>query len=207
MGLLARLLGRPPAIRKTMEKVYIPMLMEVMDISLPQAQATFLKLLEEARHESSDFGTANLPENYGDFLISRESEEEKVQLMLAPRREEGVRDPDVRWWWNRHDLERRMMMKVDEQRRTTVYLRYRQAGLSKEEAGERVRKSCPSYGDPNSLSDASPEDKPLPPELKLRIDFYISKRKETDPDTFKEQMEGNSTFNALVRKEIRNGNL
>jgi hypothetical protein len=207
MGLLARLLGKPPAIRKTMEKVYIPMLMEVMDISLPQAQATFVRLLEEAKHESIDFKTANLPENYGDILISKESEDEETRGMLASRREEGVRDQDIRWWWNRHDLERRMMMKVDEQRRTTVYLRYRQAGLSKEEAGERVRKSYPSYGDPNSLSDTSPEDKPLPPELKLRIDFYISKRREIDPDAFKEQMETNSTFNALVRKEIRNGNL
>lgn len=207
MSLLSRLLGRPLAIKKTMEKIYIPLLMEVMDISLPQAQVTFVKLLEEARHESSDFGTANLPEDYGDVLLAKEFEDEKVRLMLERRREEGVRDTDIRWWWNRHDLERRMMMKVDEQRRTTEYLRYRQAGLSKDEAGERVRKYYPSYGDPNALSDTHPEDKPLPAELKLRIDFYIAKRKETDPEDFQEDMEANTTFNALVRKEIRNGKL
>jgi len=42
MGFLSKLLGRPLAVKKAMEKTYIPQLMEVMDISLPQAQVTFV---------------------------------------------------------------------------------------------------------------------------------------------------------------------
>ena len=151
MGFLTKLLGRPLALKRAMEKTYIPQLMEVMDISLPQAQVTFIKLLEQTRHESSDLGTSKLPEDYGNFLLSKEGEDEKIRSMLASRRKEGVKNEDVLWWWNMHDLERRMMLKVDEQRRTTQYLRYRQAGLSKDEAGARIRTYYPTYGDPDDL--------------------------------------------------------
>ena len=207
MGLLSKLLGRPLALKKTLEKTYIPQLMEVMDISLPQAQVTFIKLLEQARHESSDLGTSKLPEDYGNFLLSREGEDEKIRSMLASRRNEGVKNEDLLWWWNMHDLERRMMLKVDEQRRTTQYLRYRQSGLSKGEAGARVRTYYPTYGDPDDLPEASPEDNHLPPELKRRIDRYVQKRLEIDGDSLMKEMEASTTFNALVRKEIKNGKL
>lgn len=207
MGLLTKLLGRPLAVKKAMEKTFIPQLMEVMDISLPQAQVMFIRLLEQTRHESSDLGTSKLPENYGNFLLSTEGGDAKIRSMLASRRQEGVRDEDVVWWWNMNDLERRMMLKVDEQRRTTQYLRYRQAGLSKDEAGERVRTYYPTYGDPADLPEAGPEDNHLPPELKRRIDRYIQKRLEIDGDGLKEDMEAATTFNALVRKEIKNGRL
>ena len=190
-----------------MEKTYIPQLMEVMDISLPQAQVTFVKMLEQARHESSDLGTSKLPEDYGHVLLSTENEDEKIRAMLVSRRNEGVKDQDVLWWWNMHDLERRMMLKVDEQRRTTQYLRHRQAGLSKDEAGERIRTYYPTYGDPDDLPMTAPADNHLPPELKRRIDRYIQKRLEIDGNSLKEEMEASTTFNALVRREIRNGNL
>ena len=113
----------------------------------------------------------------------------------------------ILWWWNMHDLERRMMLKVDEQRRTTQYLRYRQSGLSKGEAGARVRTYYPTYGDPDDLPEASPEDNHLPPELKRRIDRYVQKRLEIDGDSLMKEMEASTTFNALVRKEIKNGKL
>lgn len=207
MGLLSRLLGGPLAVKKAMEKTYIPQLMEVMDISLPQAQVTFIKLLEQARHEASDLGTSKLPENYGSLLLSLEGEDGKIRSMLASRRQAGVKNEDILWWWNMHDLERRMMLKVDEQRRTTQYLRHRQAGLSKDEAGARVRMYYPTYGDPEDMFETSLEDNHLPPELKRRIDRYIQKRLEIDGDRLKADMEASTTFNALVRREIKNGKL
>jgi hypothetical protein len=207
MGLLGKLFGGSLAIKKTLEKIYIPQLMEVMDISLPQAQVNFIKLLEQARQESQDLKTANLPENYGDLLLAREERDDKIRAMLDCRRREGVKDEDILWWWNMHDLERRMMLKVDEQRRTTEYLRYRQAGLSKGEAGERVRMFFPTYGDPENMTELSLEDNHLPPELKGRIDSYIDRRMLHDPDAFSEAMERSTTFNALIRREIRKGNL
>ena len=61
-----------------------------------------------------------------------------------------------------------------------------------------IRKTCPKTG---------PEDNHLPPELKRRIDRYIQKRLEIDGDGLKKEMEASTTFNALVRKEIKNGKL
>ena len=52
-----------------------------------------------------------------------------------------------------------------------------------------------------------PEDTHLPPELKLRIDRYVESRSEMDPDAFRKELELSSTFNAMVRREIRKGNL
>ena len=57
------------------------------------------------------------------------------------------------------------------------------------------------------MPEFNPEDNHLPPELKRRIDRYIEKRREADPDAFQKEMESFSTFNALPRKEIQNGNL
>ena len=207
MGFLSRLLGVSEEIKKTLEKTYIHQLMDVMEISLPQAQVTFLKLLEQAKQESTDLKTSKFPENYGRVLLAKETKDLHVQSMLASRRREGVTDEDVLWWWNLHDLERRMMLKVDEQRRTTQYLRFRQAGLSKGEAGEQVRRFFPTYGDPDEKSEVSAEHNHLPPELKRRIDQYARKRSEDDLDAFKRDMELALTFNALVRKEIREGRL
>jgi hypothetical protein len=207
MGLLSRLRGGSRGVKKTLEKACIPQLMEVMDISLPQAQVTFGQLLRQAEKESRELKTADLPENYGHVLLAAETNDEKIRSMLEKKRSEGVRNADILWWWNMHDLERRMMLKVDEQRRTTEYLRYRQAGFSKDEAGEKVRRFYPSYGNPDDLTQQNPEDGHLPPELKRRIDLYIEKRFKADPEGFRAEMEGSFTFNALVRKEIRKGHL
>ena len=207
MGFLSRLLGVSEEIKKRLEKTYIHQLMDVMEISLPQAQVTFLKLLEQAKQESTDLKTSKFPENYGRVLLAKETKDLHVQSMLASRRREGVTDEDIIWWWNLNDLERRMMLKVDEQRRTTQYLRFRQAGLSKGEAGEQVRRFFPTYGDPDEKSEVGAEHNHLPPELKRRIDQYARKRSEDDMDAFKRDMELALTFNALVRKEIREGRL
>jgi len=207
MGFLSRLLGVSEEIKKSLEKTYIHQLMDVMEISLPQAQVTFLKLLEQAKQESLDLKTSKFPENYGRVLLAKETKDLRIQAMLASRRNEGVTDEDILWWWNLHDLERRMMLKVDEQRRTTQYLRFRQAGLSKGEAGEQVRRFFPTYGDPDDKAEVSAEHNHLPPELKRRIDRYIQKRLEIDGDGLKKEMEASTTFNALVRREIKNGKL
>jgi len=45
----------------------------------------------------------------------------------------------------------------------------------------------------------------LPFELKDRINIYTQKRSQTDPEKFKNEIAESSSFNALIRKEIRNG--
>jgi hypothetical protein len=72
---------------------------------------------------------------------------------------------------------------------------------------KKVEKSLPIYGDPDDTSHKTGDDRPLPDELKNRINIYIEKRVRDNPEKYKNEIEESSTFNALIRKEIKAGNL
>ena len=137
------------------------------------------------------------------------SPDEKTRTMLSAKRKEGVTDEDIRWAWNMPDLERRLMLKEDddENSRIALFMHHLDQGHSPEEAAVRVKKFHPMYGDPNDTSKSSGDDRPLPFELKDRINRYIEMRSQQGADSFKTDLEATSSFNALVRLEIRNGNL
>ena len=44
-------------------------------------------------------------------------------------------------------------------------------------------------------------------ELRNRVNAYIEKRSKTDPEEYKKEIEKSTTFNALIRQEIRKGNI
>lgn len=203
MGLFSK-----PNIEKQLEKQYIAMF-EMMDgMSPSQAKKQARCMLKEAKEESENEGTINLPQNFGDILLEKELTDEKTKSMLAKLRSDGVRDEDIRWWWNMHDLERRMMQHADFISRFTLFLKLREEdGLNEEEAAKRVGKSFPIFGDPDDITLSTGEDRPLPYELKDRINIYVEKRSQTDPKQFKREIELSSSFNALVRKEIEKGNI
>jgi len=140
--------------------------------------------------------------------LEKESDDEKIRSVLEKKRKEGVRDQDIRWWFNMHDLERRILLKVDDVNRHSLFTKLRREdGLIEDEAAKRVRKSYPIFGDPDDTTHTSGEDRPLPYELKDRINRYVAKRMRTDPETFKKQMEESSSFNALIREEVKRGNI
>lgn len=204
MGIFSRVFGSSD-IDKQLEYQYVPML-QMMGMSSSQAKNNFHDMLKLAKEESQAEGSSNLPQNFGDILIERESTNDKFRSMLAKRRKEGVRDEDVRWWWNMHDLERRMMLKVDEIFRLSLFKELmEEEGLGEEKAAKEVRKLFPIYGDPEDTTNTNGDDRPLPEELKDRINIYIEKRSLTDPEEYKKQIKESSTLNALIRKEIKKG--
>ena len=105
------------------------------------------------------------------------------------------------------DLERRLMLKDDASSRIAAFMHHREQDMSREEAVVKVKKSHPIYGDPNDTSKSSGDDRPLPYELKDRINCYIEMRSQQGADSFKTDLEATSSFNALVRLEMRNENL
>ena len=70
-----------------------------------------------------------------------------------------------------------------------------------------VRKFHVIYGEPDDTTHTVGDDRPLPEELKDRINIYIIKRPSTDQDKYKKEIEESSTLNALLRKEIKIGNI
>ena len=101
-----------------------------------------------------------------------------------------------------------MMQKAHEWVCFTYFLWQKEKyGLNSEEAAKEVGKIHAIYGDPDDTPRGSVEDRPLPWELKDRIVTYTERRFRQDPDNFKEDLKKASSFNALVRKEIRDGKI
>ncbi len=194
-------------IERKLEDLYVPKL-RVMGMTPNQAKSVFANLLKKAKEESVEEGTWNLPENFGDILLEKESTDRKIKSWLAMKRNEGVRDQDIRAWWNQHDLERRISVEFDELGRSTQFFRLKdEEKIGEEEAARAVGRLFPTYGDPNEVCFTTGEDRPLPYELKDRVDRYLESVAQVDREAWKEALQGMSTLNAFIRKEIGKGNL
>jgi len=195
-------------IEKKLEDEYGPRLQMMMRISPSEARIVFRKLLQKAKKESLDESTANLPENFGDVLLEKESIDGKVKSWLAMKRNEGVRDEDIRKWWNKHDLERRIALEFEDLTRSTEFLRLRdENSVREEEAEKKMEKLFPTYGDPNEPSLKAGNDRPLPYELKDRVERYLERQARANPGEYQREAEQSSTLNAFIRKEIKKGNI
>lgn len=176
---------------------------EFQKAGVPEPSKIAENLLDEATKEAEKVA---LPPNAGDKILEKEKGDENTHKVLEKKRREGVRDEDIRWWWNLDNVERTMMLKVDEFHRLALHIKCRQDDdLSVEQAAEQVRKHHPIFGNSEDTIHTQGDDRPLPEELKDRINIYVEKRFTSDPEKFKKEIEQSSTFNALVRKEIRNG--
>lgn len=182
-------------------------LLELYSKLLPNTDNMVQEMLDKAIDDSKKEGMYNLPSNLGDTFLKREKTEEAVKEKFRKKREEGVKDNDIRWWFNLNDIERRMILKVDELNRMVLFMEVIKQGKTEAEADSIVRKAHPIYGDLNDERLVKGDDRPLPFELKDRINIYIQKRFENDSEQYKREIEGASTFNALVRKEIKAGKL
>jgi hypothetical protein len=208
VGIFSRLFGTSSDIERQLEDMYVPMFQETRGMSLSQARSTFRDLLGEAKKAIREEGSPDLPENFGDVLLEKESTDEQTRSFLEKRRKEGVKDQDIIWWWNMHNLERGMIYQVDALDKFAFFLKLREEdGLSRDEAAKRARKFHPIYGDPDDTSITTGEDRPLMPELRDRVNTYVMKKNQADPEKFKKEIEESSTFNALIRQEMKKGNI
>ncbi len=205
MGLFGFLLRK---LKRRLEEEFVKEFHENMGMSMSEAKGLFRDLFARAKEASIEGKTFNYPLNAGDILLEKEQGDEKIRASLAKKRREGVTTDDIRWWWNRHDLERQLLLEIDQLdriRRLREYLN--EDGFGEKQAAQRIRKSEPVYGDPEDTEHTAGHDRPLPHELRNRIATYMKKRWATDPEKFLLDIDGSSTFNALVRKEISKGNL
>ena len=195
-------------VEKRLEPQYVSFFRESMSMPEEVAREIFKTFTEEQKEAALRDGTDRLPESFGDILLDRERTDEKVQTAFAPKRAEGVTDEDIALWWNMHDLERRMICRVDEMNRILLFEKLVQgSGIAELEAAQRVAKRFPVYGDREHLVLGTEDDRPLPFELKWRVNRYITERTVADPDGFREAAEASTSMNALLRKAIRQGEL
>jgi hypothetical protein len=208
MGVLSKLFGSLSGIEKELEAIHVAMFQTKLGLPPSEIKKLFRKMLKEAKEESRKEGTSNLPANFGEMLLQKEGVDKNTQAIMSKKRAEGVEDDDIRWWWGMTDLERRIMSKVDDFFKTAMYMKYRnEDSLGAEEAAKKVRKFYPFYGDPQDTTHTSGDDRPLPYEIKDRVNRYVERRSQTDSDKCQKEIQESSTSNSFVRREIRRRNI
>jgi hypothetical protein len=193
---------------KRLEPEYVSYFRESMNMPEDVAREIFKAFVEEQKEAARRDGTDRFPEMFGEILLEREKTDETVREAFAPKRSQGVTDEDIALWWNMHDLERRMICKVDEMNRILLFEKLVQnSGVTEQEAARRVAKRFPIYGDPDHLVLGTDDDRPLPYELKWRVNRFITERTKADPEVFQKEADVSTSLNALLRRALRQGKL
>lgn len=117
---------------------------------------------------------------------------------------QGVRDEDFDQWWNLPADERASVAQDDEETRLALYITAQERTGTSEGAAQELWKHHPRFYDPISDEITGSDDDPIPIELKDRINIWLLKADESE---LNEKVDHSSTFNALVREELRAGNL
>lgn len=195
-------------IEKRLEPQYVSFFRESMKMPEDAANEIFKAFVKEQKEAALREGTDRFPEGFGDILLQRERTDEKVRDAFAPKRAEGVTDEDIALWWNMHDLERRLICRVDEMNRILLFEKLMQGGgMTELEAARNVAKRFPVYGDPDHLVLENEDDRPLPFELKWRVNRYMAEKTQADSDRFQKEVEASTSLNALLRRAVRQGKL
>ncbi len=185
-------------IEKAMLDTYSQML-SMSGVSSSEAKKLTEDMLDQAIEQSKKEGTYDFPQNLGDIILGKADTDnltikkvaESIRQKLPRKKEEGVRDEDARWWWNLNDVERRMMLAQDLATKSAAVLGLLDSGMASnpQQAVDMVCRFHPVYGDPNDNSQSSGDDRPLPFELKDRINIYIEKRAGKGSEEYKREME------------------
>jgi len=144
--------------------------------------------LDQAREHAEAAGTLDLSD-FADTYLANAATDPSARAKLEAKRADGVTDDDIRWWWNLHDLERRMMALDDDNSRLAFVMeKTEQQGLTVEQAVGELRRFMPIYGDPTDTRHTTGDDRPLPPELKNRVNCWMQTQM-ADPEGFRRQLE------------------
>ncbi|MHB8278027.1 MAG: hypothetical protein ACYDIA_10300 [Candidatus Humimicrobiaceae bacterium] len=200
-------------IEKDLEKIYIPLLSSVAP-NEKEAKRTFNQLLTQSKIKCKKAGITENEKWSESFIGLMNSTniplgeiEKRRKDYIDIRKNEGVTDPDIRSWWDLHYLERAFIEELDNFFKMMSHLISRDQGLSVEETAKRTRHAFIIYGQPNDISHTTGDNRPLPFELKDRINRYVEKRTKENLTTFKNEIENYDTYNAFIRSEIRKGNI
>ena len=178
----------------------------ILSVGIKQARDEINKGIQVCKKLGREEGTDQFPKNFGDILV----EEARLKVpcalkMVRKIRDEGATEEDIKEWWNMHDLERRMMWWSEQVHRFACFKSFmKDEGLNADEAMGKVRMMFPFYGNPLNTEHVQGDDRPLPHELKCRIDRY---REKWGARAIKEFSASHTTYNAFIRAEIKEGKL
>ncbi|HCT30308.1 MAG TPA: hypothetical protein DIW31_06165 [Bacteroidales bacterium] len=195
---------------------YTQMLSSTFDMSKSEANSLAEEMLVNSISKAKKDNTYQLPPSILGEMILDDYESgdiigflvKYVRKTLPEKRKDGVKDEDILWWWNLDEISRRMVMELDWLLKSSNYsLEIKNNGLSEKEAILRTKKYNPTYGDPGELPHLKGDNRPLPWELRDRINIFLEKILKSDPQKYKKRIESAPSFNSFLREEIRKGNI
>jgi len=175
-------------------------MLSTMGLPYRSALKTAKLMVKTAIAAAKKDGTLDLPITYGDDLLAKETTDEITKEYLGRVRAEGATDADIRSWWNLHDLERRVTQAQDEFSRLQLFTDRLQKGFDPEVAAREAKTLMALFGDPAEAEDGSGMDRPLPYELKDRVNNWIQESVMENGDWLKSELKKSSSFNALIRR-------
>ncbi|MDQ7821874.1 MAG: hypothetical protein RDV48_03665 [Candidatus Eremiobacteraeota bacterium] len=188
-----------------LEKVYSDKYQVVTGVPLAMAKKFIKTLLTQVVKESKDAGTYNLPPDHGKSMLEAAKKDQKVKKAIELKRKEGVTDEDFINWWAVPDVERRLLLRIDETNRMGLFMKFTNIDrMPATEANRLVLKYHPLYGEPQETDNEADMDRPLPAELRERITRYAENLKEIPVEEQQALIDKFSTLNARVRHEIKN---
>lgn len=202
-------------LEKTLLEQTIVGFTEVNGMPLSEAEQTAKEMLDRAIEKSKKAGTYNLPQNFGDIILGDDESDsediekfaENIRLKIPKMKKDGVVNEDIRLYWNLNDVERYFANETDDLFKMQVGVAEFERSGDTEKAIGRIRKAHPIFGDPDDTTNTSGEDRPLPIELKNRINNYLRDVAMENLVKHKKNLDNSSSYNAFVRKEIKAGNL
>jgi hypothetical protein len=190
---------------RKLENNYVPLLVTNFQIPKRQAQKTLKKIINKAKEQAAQEGTSDLPSDYGESLLKNENSDVNLKRQLKAIREEGVTNDDIKFWWNMNDLERRVGTLIEDFFRAQLFYFFTLNKMEEEKAHAQIKKTHPLYGDVSVPWDGDKHDKPLPFELKERINLFIIKNSREGAEDFHKELLEYSSFNAFLREKIKQG--
>ena len=207
MSLLKSLFRRRPSqVEVDLYSLYVAFLVDDLHLPIIEAKEIVAHAIEQCKHESRKAHTYNLLPNLGDTIIEGYKEGYARNVAICKRAlNDGATENDIRDYWNLDELQRRMAIWSENTIRLATYKHLKnEEHLNPEQAALKVRQLFPIYGNPEDTSILNGDDRPLPYELRKRVDNY---RKRNAASILLECASKYSSFNALVRSAIRTGQI
>ena len=187
-----------------LERDYVEMYMSTWD--LPRADATALVRTMLSRVKTDLRASANQPSTLsGEEILANEKTSARLRDELAERRSDGVTDQDILWWHNMSLLEKGMILQDDLYNYLLFHHRKVDEGFSEDESEGLLPKHFVIYRDESNRLQG--DDRPLPIELKDRINRYLISQGHSDAVGLRQRVEQASSMNAFIRQEMAVGKL
>ena len=166
-------------------------------LSLNAAMNQTVKTLTACKKQSKEGGMGEYSKIGEKIYEMAKTDEFLSQCLKAAEADQATRE-EIIDWWSASDLQRNVIMFLDEQEKMAHFIDAMDNGMSEKEAADYVKKKLPTYGYSLDIGD---DNRPICPELKARVEKY--RQVMTSSAQAREDlallMEHYDTFNAIFR--------